>query len=76
VPLLDTVEFDGVVVGCRVPRPDAALAFQPGVVVAFDIVADPRCWGDVEVGMVAGEVDEDDGDGVFDDWAVYVELPG
>ena len=76
MPLLNAVEFEGVVFACRIPWPDAAFALKPGVVVTLDVIADPWGWGDVEVWVVASEVDEDDGYSVLDDGAVGVELPG
>lgn len=76
MPLLNAAEFEGMVLACWIPRPDAAFAFKPRVMMALDVITDPLGWRDVEVWIVTSEVDEDDGYSVLDDGAVSVELPG
>jgi hypothetical protein len=75
VPLADVVGFQRRVITVGVPRPFAAFGLQPLVVTLLHLPAHPLRWRDVEVGIVAGEVDEDDRDGVIDHDAVEAELP-
>jgi hypothetical protein len=66
----DGIEVETGMGAIRRPRSLAAFAVKPRLVTALHLIAHPLGGGYVELGMVAGEIDEDDSYGIFDDDAV------